>query len=395
MENRGLRRLGRGWRGKLAAILILSLLISLAIAQGISTAQQEVYLSSGSMRLDANDPIDPTKPIDQPVGTHWHELYPNFCDGYDMSGWHDDNNDNVLSPCDQIELTNNVTQASAWYHVDAMTITIWVKPAVGGDIYLEWDGGYTPYNPDMLGDVLYSLNCTLWHEVYPEFCNWYHLETTIDNGDGHLSECDEIVLVDIRTGEWAWYHVEGVTTDIIVSPKPIPPDPIPNPVCTYWHEIYPQYCRWYHLSDWVDNGDDELSPCDTIELTNLATQVADSYHVDEVTLTMWVTNWSGLPPVPGETSILEFEGGYNNMGAAMATPVCTNWHEIHPQFSNRYHIEKWEDNGDDKLSFCDWIYLDDLGTNATEMVYCHVDGVATNIVVTPEEPEPGPDCGAG
>jgi len=392
MGNRSLRRLGHGWRAKLALVLTFSLLISLLITQGIGIAQEEVYLSSKSgVHLDANDPIDPSAPIDKPVNTTWHELYPNYCDNYVLTDW-EDNNDEILSPCDQIELTNNVTQASAWYHVDAVTITIWVKPLGGEDIYyLEWDGGYGPYIPEEMIDILYASNCTLWHEVYPEFCNWYHLLETEDTGPPGLSYCDNIHLYDLETETSAWYHIEGVTTDIIVSPKPVPPGPIPNPVCTYWHEIYPTYCTWHHLSDWDDNGDDVLSPCDSIELTNNTTGAKDWYHVDEVTLTIWVTPWTGEPAVPGETLILEFEGGYNYTQDAMVQPVCTDWHEIYPQFCNRYHIDYWDDNGDDKLSFCDWIDLKDLATNQTASY--HVDDVATNIIVTLEPPQQG--CGGG
>jgi hypothetical protein len=388
MGNRGLRKLGYGWRAKLAVVLTLALLISVFIVPGVSTAQQEaIYLSSElSMFLDANDPIDPRNPIDTPVCTDWHELYPDFCNGYHLSDW-EDNNDGILSRCDQIELTDDVTGKKAWYHVDAVTITIWVVqvwPVQGVDtIYLDWNPWkYDPDNPYDPNHPIYSPVCTYWHEIYPEFCNWYHLLEVEDNGDQVLSYCDNIWLVDIRTGEGGWYHVEGITTDMVVSPKPRPPDPIPNPVCTYWHEIYPEFCKWHHLSDWDDNTDGVLSPCDSIELTDLATQEADWFHVDEVTLTIWVTKWTGQPLVPEEDQVcLEFEAGYDYMEGAMVQPICTDWHEIYPEFCNRFHIDDWIDNGDDFLSFCDWILLRDLVTQAT--AWCHVDEVATNIIITP------------
>ena len=399
MGNRGLRRLGHGWRGKLAGVLILALLISLVIIPEISTAQQEegTYLSFGGSfggvkYLDANDPIDPTNPIDAPVCTDWHELYPDFCNGYHLSDW-EDNNDGILSRCDQIELTDDVTGEKAWYHVDAVTITIWVvqiHPVQGVDtMYLDYHLDSSDPDVELPEDYpIYNPVCTLWHEIYPEFCNWYHLADIEDNGDGVLSYCDNINLVDIRTGECGWYHVEGVTTDMVVSPKPRPPDPIPNPVCTLWHEIFPEFCKWHHLSDWDDNNDGVLSPCDSIELTDQATQEADWYHVDEVTLTIWVTKWVGQPLVPQEPRIaLEFEPGYDYMEEAMVQPICTDWHEIYPEFCNRYHLDDWIDNGDGFLSFCDWILLTDLATQET--AWCHVDEVATNIIIT-SEPEPEP-----
>jgi len=395
MGNRGLRRLGYGWRAKLAVVLTLSLLISVVIVPGISTAQEEeeTYLSFGEqLYLDANDPIDPRNSIDAPVCTDWHELYPDFCNGYHLSDW-EDNNDGILSRCDQIELTDDVTGEKAWYHVDAVTVTIWVVqiyPVQGVDaMYLDYDWcSSDPDNPRPPDYPIYNPVCTYWHEIHPEFCKWYHLADIEDNGDGVLSYCDNINLVDIRTGECGWYHVEGVTTDMVVSPKPRPPDPIPNPVCTLWHEIFPEFCKWHHLSDWDDNNDGVLSPCDSIELTDQATQEADWYHVDEVTLTVWVTKWVGQPLVPEEEQVcLEFEAGYDYMEEAMVQPICTDWHEIYPDFCNRYHLDDWIDNGDDFLSFCDWILLTDLATQET--AWCHVDEVATNIIVTPGlEPMP-------
>lgn len=397
MGNRGLRSLGHGWRAKLALVLTFSLLIGLLVTQGISTAQDEVFLSSeSSIHLDANDPHDPRDPIDNPICTSWHELYPDFCNGYHLSDW-EDNGDGILSPCDQIWLTDNVTQQTREYHVDVVTITIWVvekEVAQPPDTYLEWNPSYGEYDPDSINYTMEYPGCTVWHEVYPEFCNWYHLWEWEDGEpyDGVLGSCDQIRLVDLETGLDAWYHVEGVTTDIIVSPKPPPPGPIPNPVCTMWHEIYPNYCTWHHLSDWDDNTDGELSPCDSIELTNNTTGAKAWYHVDEVTLTMWVTNWTIPDPWmgwPGETSILEFEGGFTNMATAMADPEDTTWHEIYPDFCDRYQIEKWTDNGDLELGFCDWIDLRDLATNET--AHYHVDDIAINIVVTEEEEPAG--CG--
>jgi len=60
-------------------------------------------------------------------------------------------------------------------------------------------------------------------------------------------------------------------------------DPIYEPVCTPWHELYPEYCQMWHLTSWEDyNGDDLLSPNDQIDMTNEETGNVTSYHVDSL-----------------------------------------------------------------------------------------------------------------
>jgi hypothetical protein len=39
-----------------------------------------------------------------------------------------------------------------------------------------------------------------------------------------------------------------------------------DPVGTQWHELWPIFCRQYHLSGWEDNGDGVLSYCDRIDM---------------------------------------------------------------------------------------------------------------------------------
>jgi len=63
--------------------------------------------------------IDPYMPL----GTIWHELYPNFCEIYELTSW-EDNRDDELSPCDQIDLTNVESGEVKWYHVDRLTVTL-------------------------------------------------------------------------------------------------------------------------------------------------------------------------------------------------------------------------------------------------------------------------------
>jgi hypothetical protein len=153
-----------------------------------------------------------------------------------------------------------------------------------------------------------------------------------------------------------------------------------KPVCTYWHKLYPRYCENYHLSSWEDtNGDNVLSPSDQIDMVNLATERMRWYHVDKVTVTLRVSK----KPELIENMYVEFEGSFELMENAITQPVCTNWHEVWPVFSNRYHLDNWEDtNGDNVLSPSDQIRLVNIGT--LENYWYHVDEVATDIIVTPK-----------
>jgi hypothetical protein len=170
--------------------------------------------------------------ITDPIGTQWHELYPLFCRHYHLSSW-EDNGDGVLSACDQIDMYEKPDGEVRWYHVENVTITLFVTPSEnifvenGLDspqsplqgarkpMYIELEGGYN-------ASVLINPVCTQWHEVYPVFCKRYHLSDWIDNGSLKLDPCDDIILTDKQTEEPTAWHVEDVAIDIIVTPKPPP-----------------------------------------------------------------------------------------------------------------------------------------------------------------------------
>jgi hypothetical protein len=179
---------------------------------------------------------------------------------------------------------------------------------------------------------------TQWHELYPTFCSNYTLTSWEDNGDGILSSCDTID-VQRPDGEVEWYHVENVTITLYVRfeedgengpDSPLAPlealqpiyieheggyDPavLKAPNCTYWHEIYPNFCTRYHLINWKDsNPTDKLDPCDSILLQKedfdsvrlgdgvgdvIDNHMATPWHVEEVAIDIVV---SPAPPVGGE-----------------------------------------------------------------------------------------------
>jgi hypothetical protein len=184
-----------------------------------------------------------------------------------------------------------------------------------------------------------------------------------------------------------------------------------HPVGTQWHELYPVFCTNYTLTSWEDNGDGVLSPCDTIDVQPTPDGDVEWYHVENVTITLYVTptrlrncfldmlceNVTDNVTLR-EPMYIELEGGYN--ASALAKCVITRWHEIYPQFCRQYYLIHWKDNDSKMLDPCDHVLLipkkdfDDVPGANPEDFYCwdicwHVEEVAIDIVVTPAPPVGG------
>ena len=351
--------------GESYLIFIETSLLDSALTEIPHETSNGIVLQEG-VCIDAEQPIKPTHVHSQqglidlyepPLGSEWHELYPEYCNMYTLTSW-EDNGDGYLSPCDQIDMTDIETGKVEWYHVDRITITLIVTESE-----LERAAEFIgPYDPE----ILYNPICTYWHEVFPEYSNVYHIIGWEDNGDGILSPCDYIEVNNTETGELFYWHVEDVATDLILTEK------IASPYCTYWHELYPNYCERFHVAGWEDNGDGILSPCDKIELRDVETNKSHWYHVDNLTLTL---NLSGL--------FLEFDGGYSHLFEPIVDPLYTYWHEVYPTYSNEYTLDEWYDNGDGILSACDTIGISGM---TEEIVYYHVDEISYDLIVSPTSP---------
>jgi hypothetical protein len=153
-----------------------------------------------------------------------------------------------------------------------------------------------------------------------------------------------------------------------------------EPVDTQWHELWPFFCRQYHLSSWNDtSGDGVLSHCDWIDMYEKPNGAVKPYHVEEVTITLNVT----LVDV-GERMFIELEGGYNE--TVLDDPVGSKWHEIYPNFCKTYNLTGRMAGGSPGL-VDDLIGLQDAQTgNVTPWI---VEDVAIDIVVCREPPPVG------
>jgi len=300
--------------------------------------------------------------LTSPISTDWHELYPVFCENWNITAWHDgDGGDGLLGPSDQIEMNNKISQEKSWFHVDRITWTLYLFSADYQEyIYVEYKGPYEPITMPI---------CTWWHEVYPVYHGVlqppgpYHIGDWSDTGIGNpglLGVCDSIMF-DQFPG--IWWHVEDMATDLILNEK------ITDPVCTDWLELYPTFGNGYHIDGWTDNDDGILSPCDYVDLTPVQGGLTEKYHVEKVTLTLLVT-------LGTDEYYFEYNGTFETIYKVKIEPVCTGWDGIYPELYEDFHLEDWIDNCNGVLDTCDEILL--------QGEWVHVEELAIDIVVEKE-----------
>jgi hypothetical protein len=159
-----------------------------------------------------------------------------------------------------------------------------------------------------------------WHEIWPNYCNLFHIIDWIDNGDGEFGYCDYVMMDDSSL-----YHVERVTVTLyLTGPGEMYlefegdyllflSDLIHLPISTIWHEVYPVYCNWFHILDWIDTGEPfgELSFCDYILLEPIdPAGPPEEWHVELVKTDIIVTKCPdfGDAPDPLYPSLLASDG---------------------------------------------------------------------------------------
>ncbi len=160
--------------------------------------------------------------ITDPIGTTWHELYPTYCNWWDLIGW-TDNTDGFLSASDQIDMEN----ATGWvykFHVDVVTVTIhWTFKAPDAGLGAAEPAERTEFD---IGDPI----GTAWHQIYPEYSQEFVITSWEDNNaNGVFGVSDQFDFEYFGEGVTYWAHLDDVTTDIFLSQKGEPePPPIPE-----------------------------------------------------------------------------------------------------------------------------------------------------------------------
>jgi hypothetical protein len=331
----------------------------------------------------------------EPWFTPWHELYPDYCEIWTFTSW-EDNGNGYLDPSDQIDLTNDITQEVRWFHVDIVTVTmLLVHEQTGEPIYVEykdptWNPPLDPLDPRIPMPI-----CTWWHEIWPVYHGVlggmpYHIIDWIDNGNGYLDFCDYIMF-EPWFGEW--WHVEEYATDLILNEKVMEPYEIE------WHELYPDFCNLYNVSDWEEPPEDpfpdRLSPSDQIYAFDQIGAEWNWYYVDRVTFTMLVSNETN----PDDLMYIEYKGPFETMYDIKTTVINSTWHEVYPIYCPSYNITDWTDNCNGVLDFCDYIELHDLYADIY-YGWWHVEELSIDIVLNEKIDDPTgiiwhelyPDC---
>lgn len=155
-------------------------------------------------------------------------------------------------------------------------------------------------------------------------------------------------------------RAQEMNLELVVNKDAVPPDG------SQWHELFPNHCAMHTQTDYEDNGDGEISPCDAINLENAA-GVVSGWHITWVGPTYTLVPCQGgdpswhepVDPLPGEN------------------PTCENWEEVWPNNGDIEHVDGWNDNGDGILNECDEVILNG--------VCYHIELIGLNIIV-----EPGP-----
>ncbi len=131
-----------------------------------------------------------------------------------------------------------------------------------------------------------------WHELHPNFCLVHTQEGYQDNGDGVVSVCDNIVIGGVTYHvDWAgptYYMVETTTMEPwFVEPED--PQATGDPTGDMWHVVAgPEFCAYFPVEGWEDNGDGEVSACDIVIVGGR------TWHIEEVRLDITVTE-AGSP----------------------------------------------------------------------------------------------------
>lgn len=177
-----------GQRSRIPILLgIAGVLLVCALAAGAT--QEAIYLEGGLWNVTVPPPVPPS-------GTMWQQIYPDDTNQFEQTKYHD-NGDEIVSVCDNIELEG------VMHHIDWVGPTYWVSK--GPDtMAVEPE----PANPDSLD----LQTCDILHEIWPEWCNYYHVIVFQDNnGNSYPDACDDIQI----DGEW--WHIEKVTLNIVAS----------------------------------------------------------------------------------------------------------------------------------------------------------------------------------
>jgi len=195
-------------------------------AADIPTTMHDGWVSTIRRFLSYPNGILPPGDPTLPPNNVWHEEYPTFSEIWKLTSWEDTQKSDepgygVLSESDQIDMVNS-TGWKHWFHVDQVTITIHFT-------YKGTDTGIGKAEPSSpTTEPLVPGIGSTWHMIYPDYCRTFTITNHEDTDtDGYIDPSEQFAFTFDDDPEVIlhWAHLDTVTTDIIISQKPIPPEP--------------------------------------------------------------------------------------------------------------------------------------------------------------------------
>jgi hypothetical protein len=241
------------------------------------------------------DPFDPLGP--------WHEAWPAFCTPWMCVFWDDVGPDpGVLDPGDWLcfEDPDHPPQMICTEVITVGTDVELVREDPPEQMWLDGPD-FPPFEPipDPSG---------LWHELWPDHCQWWACVDWLDNDSGILDVCDYIKL-EMPGEQPRWWHVENVTLTVTfdqVDPPYLPPiymewmgsmpsDPADFDPLGTWHEVFPTFSMEWLCVYWEDSGSipHQVDPCDTLCFEDPANPPEMiCMHVGAVATDLEVVEWT-------------------------------------------------------------------------------------------------------
>jgi hypothetical protein len=346
---------------------------------------------SDTLYLDLIDPPNATcTTITEPIGTRWHEVYPQYCHQFMIvvhSGL------NYLAPLAvndniSIQALNGADSGTVYqYMVMAIDCDIVTRPLITlGDEYDHNVDGYSPYDGSPVGSS--------WQELYPNFNDMWTVDQWIDNGDGWLSFCDTIRVVGQSPPHPVrWKHVKEVTYTLTCTDpandtfyfdyrmlNPVYPWSS-APVGTFWHELYPTFSNMTMCINWIDNGSGFVDFCDYLDLEYLSGPDSGTvvrFHVESVDWDMVSTieeYWDPPPPMDGK-----FKHNIDGWRPSDVNPEGSLWHELWFNYCEMWTCSLWIDNGNTVLDYCDTLVF--MHEPTGRLSYEHIQVVTPTITIT-------------
>jgi hypothetical protein len=332
-------------------------------------------MPGGPPVLDWDGALPPQDDPFFPLGP-WHEVWPEYCTGWDCVEWVDSQENHILDFCDWLVFEDPMGLPT-WMHVSSVGTDITVMREDPPDPPRKWLD-----NPDLDPFEPIPEPRGPWHELWPTFCRDWTLTDWVDNGSGVLDACDYIQLDDPPSAP-TWWHVETVTVTMPVTPN-LPQFPpmyldwvgpdIPDPLFPggSWHEIHPNHCAPWECLAWGDaNPNGIFDVGDEVFILNPDTGNQFWARVDGFSSDIEIVRED--PPEPPRMWL----GGQGRSPFEPILDPLGPWLEEWPLFPQWWSCVDWMDNGNGFLDVCDYVSV--LLPNGAPQ-WWHVEHVAVTVL---------------